>query len=489
MPTPRPNILLVMADSLSPHFTGFHGDRCGATPHLDRLARQGVVFERTYCNSPMCAPSRASFCAGRYVGDLGAFDNANEFSSDWPTMAHALGAVGYETAIIGKMHFPGHDQWHGFDLRLAHETDYTSRYNPHSYLIAYDWTRPSGGNPAGPGWMGHSYVKAPAWDHYPHHYDRDVIIHREALTYLDAKAKDRKPFFACVSYHAPHNPFWIPAADRAPFEAMELPLPGPQSDLETCHGPMDQWLNDFHYLPDIRDRLLTKDNLRWLYSTFYGMIADFDRRVGELLASLTRLGLADNTMVIFTSDHGDMMAHRGMIQKRTFYEYSLRVPFIWSFPGRWRTAARVHNPVSLVDLFPTLADLAGCDMPEDLPGRSLRRSLERAEEPPERTVFAEYHGEGVHAPCYAAIGKNEKFVYVHGHEERFYRPEEDPEELTNRIGDPAAASAIARLRTQLLRSFDPERTVAMARQSQRSRGFIYKAHLARQSLQRAAAAG
>jgi choline-sulfatase len=475
---------MIMADSLSPHFTGFHGDRCGATPTLDRLASEGVVFERTYCNSPMCAPSRASFVSGRYVGEIGAFDNANEFSSDWPTIAHSLGGLGYETAIIGKMHFTGYDQWHGFDLRLAHEADYTSRYNPANYRIAYDWAGPSAGNPAGASWMGHSYVKAPQWDHYPHHYDRDVAIHGEAMKYLDAKAKERKPFFACVSYHAPHNPFWIPAADRAPFEKMDLPLPGPQGDLETCHGPMDQWLNDFHYLPDIRDRLLTKDNLRWLYTNFYGMIADFDRRVGELLAHLERLGLAENTMIVFTSDHGDMMAHRGMIQKRTFYEYSLRVPFIWKFPGRWRAGARVTAPVSLIDLFPTLADVAGAAAPEGLPGRSLRRSIETGAEPAERTVFAEYHGEGVHAPCYAAIRRNAKYVYVHGHEERFYRPDDDGEELTNRIGEASAKATIASLRSELLKTFDPERCVEVARRSQIGRGFIFKAHQARQQGQK-----
>jgi choline-sulfatase len=483
----RPNILMVMADSLAPHFTGAHGDPCGATPNLDRLAREGVLFERAYCNSPMCTPSRSSMVAGRYVGDLGAFDNANEFSAEWPTMGHVLGSVGYETAIIGKMHFIGHDQHHGFDLRLAHAADYTSGYDPHHYWIAYDWDQPSGGNPAGPGWMGPSYVRSPQWDHYPHHFDRDEAIHSEALRYLDAKATQRRPFFACVSYHHPHNPFWIPAEDHARFADAPMPRPPALSDLQTCHGPMDRWINDFHYVPEIRDRLLAPENLRWLLSTFYGMIFDWDRRLGQLLDSLQRTGLAENTAVIVTSDHGDMVGWRGMIQKRSFYERSLRVPLLGFFPGRWRKGARLGTPVSLIDLLPTLADLGHAAAPEGLPGTSLRACLEMAAEPPTRTVFAEYHGEGVHAPCYAAIRRDAKYVLVHGHEERFYRPDQDPDELTNRIGDPTARE-VASMRSELMRTFDPEATARAARASQRRRRFIHRAHIQREALTRAAVA-
>ena len=117
MPHRRPDILLILCDSLAPHFTGPYGDGVGATPNLDRLAARGVVFENAYCNTPLCAPSRASLVTGRYASELGCFDNASAFASEWPTLGHALGAVGYETAIIGKMHFVGHDQHHGLGTR------------------------------------------------------------------------------------------------------------------------------------------------------------------------------------------------------------------------------------------------------------------------------------------------------------------------------------------------------------------------------------
>jgi choline-sulfatase len=279
-----PNILLIMCDSLAPHFTGMYGDTTGATPNLDRLAAKGVVFENAYCNYPLCAPSRASMVTGRFASELRCFDNGSPFPSEWPTLGHALGAVGYETAIIGKMHFVGHDQWHGFDHRLALETDYSKGYNPRLYKLAYDWTQPSGGNPDGPHMMGASYVASEGWEDYRLHYDRDEVIHAAALDYLSQPRS--APFFACVSFHAPHNPFWIPAAERERFRDKDLPLPTMPNGPMTVHGPMDIWLNDFHYVPDVQAQMMTQENLRWLYETFYGMIYDLDRRVGELLGAL-----------------------------------------------------------------------------------------------------------------------------------------------------------------------------------------------------------
>lgn len=468
------NILLIMSDSLSPHFTSLQGSVAGGTPNLERLAESGVTFERTYCNSPLCAPSRASLVTGRYVSDVECFDNGAEFASGWPTMGHVLGASGFETAIIGKMHFVGHDQVHGFDRRIAIETDYTKGYDPDYYKLAYRWDQPSAGNPYGKEWMGESYVYGPRWDDYRHHYDRDELIHRSALEYLSGKGPDSSPFFCCVSYHAPHNPFWIPESMKARFRGANLPLPAIPDGTETCHGPMDSWLNDFHYVPEIRDQLLTETNLRWLYETFYGVIYDLDRRVGELLERLDSQGIRDDTAIIFTSDHGDMMGKRGMVQKRYLYEYAVRVPLIWSFPKRWQKGVRLKNTVSLVDLLPTLAAMAGSTrLPSDLPGTSLVESLANGVEPPERTVFCEYHGEGVHAPCFIAVRGRLKYLYVHGHEERLYDTEADPDEYTNIIADTRYAAEVKSMRAELLSTFDPDRIAASALRSQHNRRLVY----------------
>lgn len=467
------NILMVMSDSIVPQLSGPYGDRVGGTPNLDRLARAGVVFEHAYCNSPLCAPSRASMVTGRYASDIGALDNGDPFSSEWPTFGHALGAAGYETAIIGKMHFIGHDQHHGFDRRIALETDYSTAYDADEYRLAYAWDQPSAGNPWGVDWMGPSYVKSPEWNHYPSHYDRDETIHADALEYLHGQRGGGAPFFCCVSYHAPHNPFWIPEEFRARFRDVPLPLPRIPDGVDPCHGPMDEWLRDFHHESPIADRLLKEENLRWLYETYYGMVYDLDRRIGDLLSTLDEQGLAEDTAVIFTSDHGDMLARRGMVQKRCFYEPSSRVALLFSFPGRWREGARIERAVSLVDLFPTLAGMAGAPVPDDLPGIDLGASVREGVEPPERTVFCEYHGEGVHAPCFMAVRGRHKYVYVHGFEERLYDLAEDPDEYVNRIDDGDCGDVASELKAALFAQFDPEAVAAAAVASQRRRRFIY----------------
>lgn len=473
------NILFIMCDSLPPQLLSMNGGPAGSSPNLDRLARRGVVFDRAYCNSPLCAPARASMVTGRYVSEIGAFDNASQFSSEWPTIGHAMRGAGHEPTIIGKMHFIGHDQSHGFE-RLAHEADYTTGYNARDYKMAYSWEQPPRGNPCGDDWMAPSYVDLPEWYHYPRHYDYDERTHREALAWLGDKGPQSSPFFACVSYHAPHNPFWIPEEFRARLRGADLPLPHIPEGVETCHGPMDEWLNKFHYVDEYRERLMSEDNLRWLYETFYGMLYHFDQQVGELLSTLETCGLSENTAVVFAADHGDMLAHRGMVQKRYFYERSVRLPLIFSFPGHWREGARVSTPVSLIDLFPTFAEMASVPVPDDLPGVSLMPSVVGTKELPDRTIFCEYHGEGVHAPCFMCVRGHYKYIYVHGHEERLYDLEDDPDEFRNLLcrdkGVPTqrVEAIAASMKQSILERFDPDAVADAAVQSQRNRGFIYK---------------
>ncbi len=479
------NILFLMSDSLIKHFTGPYGDTAGSTPNLDKLASAGVVFENAYCNSPLCAPSRASMVTGRYVSEIGCFDNASEFSSEWPTMGHVLGAAGYESVIIGKMHFIGHDQMHGFERRIALDTDYSKGYSPNEYSMAYKWEQPSCGNPVGVGWMGPSYVRSEEWENYTTHYDRDERIHAKALSYLSEKGPECDPFFCCVSYHEPHNPFWIPGYFRELFHDKELPLPHVPGNVETCHGPMDKWLNDFHYVPDVREAMMKEDNLRWLYETYYGMVYDMDKRIGELLDVLRKNGLDRNTAIVFASDHGDMLGHRRMLQKRYFYERSVRIPLIFSFPGHWKQGIRLSNIVSLLDLFPTFADFIDAPLPDDLPGKSLLPTLVNGSEPEDRIIFSEYHGEGVHAPCFMACRDDFKYIYVHGHEERLYNVSEDPNEYVNLIGDEKYSKVVSELKKSLLEEFDPEVVANKALRSQRNRGFIYECTLRGQAREKA----
>jgi len=469
-----PNVVLFMADSYVPQFMGIHGDEAGCTPNIDRLASDGVVFENAYCNSPLCAPSRASLLTGRFASEIGCFDNANEFASEWPTMGHVFRRAGYETVIIGKMHFFGYDQFHGFDKRIALDTDYTQGYDPAYYALAYDWDQPSGGNPLGGSWMAQSYVNSESWDNYTRHFDWDERIHEEAISYLSEKGDSTRPFFCCISYHQPHNPFWISEHIKKQFRNRKLAIPDMRLETRTHYNIMDRWLNDFHFVPQHLMQISENDNLQWLYETFYGMMYDVDMRIGELLHLMHNNGLAENTVVVFTSDHGDMLGYRGMIQKRCFYERSAKVPLVFAFRNRWQEGLRVSNPVSLIDILPTFAELAAIEPPEGLPGKSILSAMMRGEEPAERIVFSEYHGEGVHAPCFMALKGRFKYVYVHGYEECLYNLQEDPPEFFNVIDDRRYSAIQQELKSALLAQFDPGQIAVRAQQSQKNRSFIYR---------------
>ncbi|MGC5221416.1 sulfatase-like hydrolase/transferase [Micromonospora sp. DT81.3] len=465
-----PDVLVIECDSLPPDLIGAYGDRNGATPEIDALAARGVRFEAS-CNAPLCTPSRASMLTGRLASRLDCFDNASEFASDHPTVAHAFRSMGYRTAIIGKMHFIGHDQHHGFDERLALDTDYSKAHDPGLYALAYDWDRPSAGNPNSPQMMGESYLARESTDAYRRrfrqelHTERDEHIHAEALGYL---SRDHDaPFFAIASYHAPHNPFWAPDDEVARFADARPRL---TPEVVPPAGVMDRWLDDFHYVHQVLDRLMQPENLRWMHSTVYALVRELDIRVGELLRALPR---PDETIIVFTADHGDMLGDRGMLQKRAFYERSIRVPLIIAGPGIVQ-GAEISTPVSLVDLLPTLAGLVGAPLPPDLDGADLGPALS-GHRAPEHAVIAEYHGEGVHAPCFLLRDGSWKYVLVHGHEQHLYDLAHDPGERRDLASDAEHAAQLDRLHRRLLESVDPADVERRARQSQRRRGFVYRA--------------
>src|SRR5919199_307167 len=292
---PRPNILFIMADQLSALATSPYGNDDVLTPHLQRLADGGLVFERTYCNHPLCAPSRASMMAGQFPGRLPVNDNSEELPASVPTFVHYLRRAGYKTILSGKMHYVGPDQLHGYD----EETHYRA-------LEAL---------------RGLAQRRGP---------DRD------------------QPWFLCVSYTHPHDPYvnlpeyWDRYAGRE-IAMPEAPPPGWQPH------PMDVWTNTYHGV-DVVDP--TPEDVYRSRRGYYASTSYFDDKLGQLLSELERLGMAGNTLVVVTADHGDMCGERGMWFKRTVREWSARVPLIAAGAGT-PPGARVSQNVSLVDLFPT----------------------------------------------------------------------------------------------------------------------------------------
>ncbi|MDE2727819.1 MAG: sulfatase-like hydrolase/transferase, partial [Gemmatimonadota bacterium] len=257
-------------------------------------------------------------------------------------------------------------------------------------------------------------------------------------------------FLLCASYHHPHEPFWPPESYWARYEDAEIELPGFPADLEERHSMMDRNLNAYHGTGryDLRD----EEGLYRLRRAYYALVSYMDDKVGGLLDTLDETGLAENTVVVFASDHGDMLCERGMVQKRCFYEWSCRVPLIVRYPDGWRAGTTCADPVSLIDLLPTFCDLAGVEdrLPHD--GESLVSS---SPDEADRVVFAQAH-EAVGMPCIMARQGRYKYQYIHGYAPRLFDLDDDPGEWHDLAGDDAHHQVESRLRGRILDRFDPD---------------------------------
>jgi choline-sulfatase len=453
------NILLVMADQLVPFLTGAYGSRVARTPNLDRLAREGVTYDAAYTPYPLCSPARAALMTGRYASELGCYDNAAELHADEPTIAHFLTNAGYETALSGKMHFVGPDQLHGFRHRLTTDV----------FPAGMDWV-PSQDEEGRFVRGGHARMYVPPrvgvapWTKFLS-YDEET--HFRALEFIRERGRlqPKEPFFLVSSYHHPHDPFQVTQELWDLYEDVELELP---EHRDPNYTSMDAWANEAHEtgVVDLDDA----DNMRALRRAYLGLVTYIDRKLGELYAALEQTGQADDTVVIFTSDHGDMLGERRMVQKRCFYEWSVRVPLIIRVPGSVATGRRVSRPVSLLDLAPTLLDIAG--VPGEgrlpLPGTSLLDGEER-------TIFSEYHVEKVRAPCFMARRGRHKLIYVHGHDRRLFDVIDDPGEWNDLAGASELQPVEEALLAAILARFDPEQIAADGADSVRRREVIKEA--------------
>ncbi|MHC4994865.1 MAG: choline-sulfatase [Planctomycetota bacterium] len=462
----QPNILMIMADQLSAKWLGAYGHPLVRSPHIDALAARGVRFDAAYTNCPICAPSRASMCTGRYVSGIDAFDNGSELPASTPTFMHHLKRAGYRTWLSGKMHFIGPDQHHGFDRRLT----------PEIYPSGFNWTPDWRESPCpNPGSAVDQLRDSGVCD-WSLQLDYDEEVHARSLGALRDLTRlrgDNKPFFLCASYTHPHDPFCITRKwwDLYDHDTLDDPQP-PGGPIEDMH-PYDQWLQIHHMV----DRYPpTGEQIRNTRHAYYGMVSYFDSKVGELVAELERLGLADNTVVIVTSDHGEMLGEHGMWFKRTCYDASVRVPLIVAGTERVADGRSIDRSVSLVDLFPTLldwADLDGADeVGEPLDGHSLVGLISGDNDSWDRPVIGEYCSEGVCAPIRMAVRDQLKYIYVHGQAPQLYDLAVDPHETDNKFDDPAYTDRLAELKHAVHDGWDPEVITARVLASQRDRRYI-----------------
>lgn len=458
----KPNILFVMADQMAAPALSSYGNSIVRMPHLDRLAAEGVVFDNCYCNLPMCGPSRASLHAGKLPFSIGMYDNASEFRAGIPTFAHYLRDMGYRVELSGKMHFVGPDQLHGYDRRL------TTEIYPANFAWTVDWSKGREYRPT-------NLTMAPVIESGPcirtlqMDYDDEVEYHSVQALYDLARKRDDKPFMLTVSFTHPHSPFVINQAywDRYDHDAIDLPA-AQQPDLDE----MDHLSRNLHYCQARHLFTVTDEHKRTARHAYYGMLSYIDDKIGKLVATLEETGLSDNTIIIFTADHGEMMGERGMWFKQHFFEWAARIPLVMHWPQKW-APARVDKNVSLLDLMPTLLDAAhGAaydDLAEPLDGQSLIPALEGDPSGLDDVAISEFAADGSTGPSRMVKKGPWKFMYLEGVDVRLYNLEADPLEQTDLADDPEYADIRADLEAILFRNWDPEALRSTITRDQRRR--------------------
>jgi len=461
----KPNILMIMADQLSAPVLPFHGNTALKAPHLQALAARSAVFDNAYCNFPLCAPARFSLLAGQFATRIGAFDNACEFQAATPTLPYYLGSQGYKTILSGKMHFVGPDQKHGFQERL------TTDIYPADFGWSADWKEGEfsfyspGHNLSTVDESGECFRSL--------QLDYDEEVEAKSIQRLyDLARDDEQPFFMCVSYTHPHPPFHILPEYMARYTREEINLPLVRDIPMAERDMLSKWIQYSHGL----DKQTASDEqiLRARHA-YYAMVSYIDDKVGKLLETLKRTGFDENTIVVFTSDHGDMLGERGMWFKRVFFDWSAKVPLIISRPGMTE-GSRIAAPASHVDLLPTLMDFAtGGAEPqwvEPVDGVSLRPLLDGGKDNggKERTAFVEYTAEGVTGPCCMLRRGRYKYVYTHGYPDQLYDMQADPNELVNIAL--TAPDVLKNLKDEVMAGWNPDELKMQVLASQARRQFI-----------------
>ena len=458
----QPNFLIFMVDQLNGTLFADGPEPFLQVPNLRRLSDQAVNFANTYCASPLCAPSRASFMSGLLPSKTGVYDNAAEFASAIPTYAHHLRNLGYRTALSGKMHFVGPDQLHGFEER------YTTDVYPADFGWTPDWTRPD----ERIDWWYHnlgSVVSAGVAEITNQLEFDDEVAHFARQALFDYARADRdRPFCLTVSFTHPHDPYvarrkyWhLYPEDRLP----QLDVPAMAYDDHDQHSrrlfDMSDWRNF-----DIEPQHVSASR-----RAYYANISYLDDLIGSILETLNACRFADDTVILFLSDHGDMLGERGLWFKMSFFEGSVRVPLFIHAPERFAPRC-VDGPVSTLDILPSLLEMAGGNVPENLDGHSLVPACEGELEP--RTIFSEYMAEGAIAPMVMLRQGSWKLNVCPRDPDQLFNLEDDPHELTNLAGSAAVKQSAEAMRAAITQRYDFDRLEDDILASQARRRLVYR---------------
>ncbi len=437
------NLVIIMSDEHSPKALGCYGHDIVRTPNLDALAARGTRFSHAYCTSPVCIPARASFAVGKYIHQVGYWDNADAYDGRVPSWHHVLRERSHEVVSIGKLHFklPGED--HGFSEEIIpmHIVDGKGDLMGlvRSELPVRKGAYKMAGF-AGPGESSYTF------------YDREIVSRAQIWLHDVAQRKPNRPWVLFVSFVCPHFPLTAPPEHYYRYYNQDLPLPKLyQKSERPTHPYLVDYASSFNY-----DDYFDPETVKKAQAGYLGLCSFLDENVGKVMTALEDAGLGDNTRVIYTADHGDNMGTRGLWGKSTMFEETAGVPLIMAGAGIPKSTV-IDVPVSHVDVYPFVLDAVGNHEPalrDGLPGTSLFDLANG--EVPDRTVMVEYHGMGSTTAAFMIRHGRYKYVHYIGYPAQLFDLDTDPEEMTDLAAQPEFAATLAECRQRLYAVCDPD---------------------------------
>ncbi len=457
--TDAANLIYFQSDNHARSMLGCYGHPFVRTPTLDALAARGTRFDRAYCASPLCCPSRAAIATGRYPHQTGCWDNALVYRGQHESWMRRLrDAAGQDVVSFGKLHFRSTDDDNGFSEEIVpmHILDGVGGL---VMLLRCENAEPA---------------RAGQWDLYAaesgigmsNYQEFDHTVTERAIAWLEERArrKDDKPWSLFVSYPTTHPPFSVPERLWNLYRLEDMELPRQFEPGERPEHPAVQHIRKVAAYGDMDEMML-----RRVMAGYCALVTHLDEQIGKVLAAAERLGLMANTRVIYTSDHGEAAGHHGLFGKSNFYEHSAGVPLIIAGPGI--PEGQVSDQLaSHVDLFPTIVEGAGLPPAEadaDLLGISLWPAL-RGEER-DRVLFGEYHAAYSRNASFMVREDRWKLIYHVGMPPQLFDLEADPFELRDLVADGGGLEKAAELERKLREIVDPEAVDRRAKADQRQR--------------------
>jgi choline-sulfatase len=462
------NVLFMMSDQHRPDVLGIRGNKVAKTPNLDQFAQSGVCFDHAFCADPVCVPSRASMMTSLYDHHHKTYDNSTPWPSEHKTIAHCFGQAGYMTGLIGKMHFVD-AQTHGFGYKLDFN-DWYQYLGPKTKIRAEEIIYPNSGSGLpqiddlwrdyGDPWTGNievddreGYITRGRVSGLAEKDHFESFVARESIRFLKNFGK-KGPFLLVTSFLKPHDPFTPAERFAKMFRVPDMKLPETwgKVDLSTVPRLVREHIRYNSGAVEVRDPEQAKRRM----AMYYANLAQTDDCVGKVLQALRELDLEEDTIVLYTADHGDMLGSHGLWQKSFFYEPSVGVPLLFRVPGLTAANSRCETPVSHVQVLPTLAELCGIPTPDGIDGTSFVSSLREPGRTEETTIFAE-HGLNTRHPGSMIREGDYKYIYYVDDMPQLYNLRTDPEEMKNLALMPAYKEKASEMQQKLFAWHRPSR--------------------------------